>query len=68
MEATRAGTPPAPDRTTALAPFRAWGGSRLVVAEEPTRVTIEPLDRIPPDRSTSVVYGGRASSPDRPTS
>jgi len=41
MEATRAGTPPAPDRTATVAPFRAWRGLRLVVAEEPTRATME---------------------------
>jgi len=40
MEAARASTPPAPDATATVAPFRAWRGSRLIVAEEPARATI----------------------------
>jgi len=40
MEAARAGTSPAPDITVTVAPFRAWRGSRLLVAEKPTRAAI----------------------------
>ena len=40
-EAARASTPPAPDATATVAPFRAWRGSRLIVAEEPTRATMK---------------------------
>ena len=38
--AARASTPPAPDVTATVAPFRAWRNSRLIVAEEPTRATM----------------------------
>jgi len=38
--AARASTPPAPDVTATVAPFRAWRDSRLIVAEEPTRAAI----------------------------
>jgi len=41
MEAARAGASPAPDITVTVAPFRAWRDSRLIVAEKPTRATIE---------------------------
>ncbi len=41
MEAARASTPPAPDAAVTVAPFRAWRDSRLIVAEEPTRATID---------------------------
>src|SRR5690606_25997574 len=34
--AAHAGTSPAPDMTATVAPFRAWRGSRVVVAEKPT--------------------------------
>jgi len=40
LEAARAGTSPAPDITVTVAPFRAWRGSRLLVAEKPTRAAI----------------------------
>jgi len=40
MEAARAGTSPAPDITVTVAPFRAWRGSRIIVAEKPTRAAI----------------------------
>ena len=40
VEAARAGTSPAPDITVTVAPFRAWRGSRLLVAEKPTRAAI----------------------------
>jgi len=44
METARAGASPAPDITVTVAPFRAWRGSRLIVAEKPTRAAIdEPL-------------------------
>jgi hypothetical protein len=41
METARAGDSPAPDITVTVAPFRAWRGSRLIVAEKPTRAAIE---------------------------
>jgi hypothetical protein len=41
--AARAGGSPAPDTTVTVAPFRAWRGSRLIVAEKPTRATIKRL-------------------------
>ena len=41
METARAGASPAPDITVTVAPFRAWRGSRLIVAEKPTRAAIE---------------------------
>src|SRR3990170_186600 len=41
MEAARASTPPAPDAAATVAPFRAWRNLRLIVAEEPTRATID---------------------------
>ncbi len=44
VEAARASTPPAPDVTVTVAPFRAWRDSRLIVAEEPTRATIDDSD------------------------
>jgi hypothetical protein len=40
-ETARAGTSPAPDITATVAPFRAWRGLRLIVAEKPTRAAIE---------------------------
>ena len=43
METARAGTSPAPDITVTVAPFRAWRGSRLIVAEKPTRAAIEAM-------------------------
>jgi hypothetical protein len=42
LETARAGTSPAPDMTVTVAPFRAWRGSRLIVAEKPTRAAMEP--------------------------
>jgi hypothetical protein len=36
LETAHAGTSPAPDVTATVAPFRAWRGSRVVVAEKPT--------------------------------
>ena len=57
MEATRAGTPPAPDRTATVAPFRAWRGLRLVVAEDRRGPPLNELDRIPPDRSDAGATG-----------
>ena len=39
-ETARAGASPAPDITVTVAPFRAWRGSRLIVAEKPTRAAI----------------------------
>ncbi len=36
LETAHAGTSPAPDMTATVAPFRAWRGSRVVVAEKPT--------------------------------
>jgi len=44
METARAGASPAPDITVTVAPFRAWRGSRLIVAEKPTRAAIEPTN------------------------
>jgi len=44
METARAGASPAPDITVTVAPFRAWRGSRLIVAEKPTRAAIEPTE------------------------
>ena len=41
VETAHAGTSPAPDITVTVAPFRAWRGSRLIVAEKPTRAAIE---------------------------
>ena len=43
METARAGASPAPDITVTVAPFRAWRGSRLIVAEKPTRAAIEAM-------------------------
>jgi len=40
MEVARASHAPAPGITATAAPFRAWRGSRLTVAEAPTRTTI----------------------------
>ena len=45
VETARAGTSPAPDITATVAPFRAWRGSRLIVAEKPTRAAMEPCRR-----------------------
>ncbi len=45
LETARAGTSPAPDITVTVAPFRAWRGSRLIVAEKPTRAAMEPCRR-----------------------
>ena len=36
LETAHAGASPAPDVTATVAPFRAWRGSRVVVAEKPT--------------------------------
>jgi len=43
MATARASTPPAPDIAATVAPFRAWRGLRVIVAEEPTRAAIEQI-------------------------
>src|SRR5690349_15893200 len=41
METARAGTAPAPDESVTVAPFRAWRGWRVIVAEKPARAAID---------------------------
>ena len=62
VEAARASTPPAPDAAVTVAPFRAWRDSRLIVAEEPTRATIDVagpgIVRSPPGVVNRENFGG----------
>jgi hypothetical protein len=59
METARAGASPAPDITVTVAPFRAWRGSRLIVAEKPTRAAIDVLKRLFRTASTAGKVGAK---------